>query len=318
MKNGACLISIDGKIAFDEVFRLQFEAFEPIPGATDLEPRMRDLTAEGVQKELVFGNSVHYFLHYPDLEVREWVFRIYNRYLADLQNKAPGRFYGVGIPNYWDMSKTRESIQEIKNLGLKAFLLPINPGKNVKGIENRYAGDNMEPLWAAAEESGLPICFHIGEAFHEGASVAVTFMANVGPAGFRKVFSELIFGGVFDRYPGLRVVFVESGIAWIASFIQDAELVAMMYRKMTDLRIKHSPGYYWRKHCYATFMTDYAGLRLLDFIGADRVMWSGDYPHPESTFGYGWKSMQAVLDAVDEKSARLILGDTATKVFDLA
>jgi predicted TIM-barrel fold metal-dependent hydrolase len=64
-------------------------------------------------------------------------------------------------------------------------------------------------------------------------------------------------------------------------------------------------------------MWDPIGLQLLDQIGADRVMWSSDYPHYESTFGYGWTAIEAVLDAVSEDDARMILGGTAMELFKL-
>src|SRR5262249_46935076 len=80
---------------------------------------------------------------------------------------------------------------------------------------------------------------------------------------------------------------------------------------LLDPKIEHHPHYYWERNCYATFMWDPIGLRLLDEIGADRVMWSSDYPHPESVFGHGWQAMKAVVDAVSPDDARRILGGTA-------
>ena len=64
-------------------------------------------------------------------------------------------------------------------------------------------------------------------------------------------------------------------------------------------------------------MTDPAGLRLIDQIGADTVMWCSDYPHPESVYGAGWSSRQEVIAAVSEEDARKILGETALSLFAL-
>lgn len=77
------------------------------------------------------------------------------------------------------------------------------------------------------------------------------------------------------------------------------------------------PTDYWLRNCYATFMHDPAGLALLDRIGARRVMWSSDYPHPESTFGYTKTTIQTILDACPADEAKAILGGTAVEVFDL-
>ena len=59
----------------------------------------------------------------------------------------------------------------------------------------------------------------------------------------------------------------------------------------------HDPSWYWFEHCYATFITDPAGLDLLPRIGADRVLWSADYPHFESSLGYSRRSLASVFEA---------------------
>jgi predicted TIM-barrel fold metal-dependent hydrolase len=79
--------------------------------------------------------------------------------------------------------------------------------------------------------------------------------------------------------------------------------------------LKHPPSWYWRNHCYATFMTDPAGLELLHRIGPETVMWSSDYPHQESTFGYTRSSIDAVFAATSVENAQMILGKTALKLF---
>jgi predicted TIM-barrel fold metal-dependent hydrolase len=84
-----------------------------------------------------------------------------------------------------------------------------------------------------------------------------------------------------------------------------------------DPKIRHHPRHYWKNNCYATFMHDPIGLRLLDIVGADRVMWSSDYPHVEGSFGYTRETMRAVLDATTEDEARMILGGTAVRLFGL-
>ncbi len=126
-----------------------------------------------------------------------------------------------------------------------------------------------------------------------------------------------MFGGVFDRHPGVKVVFAEGGIAWVAPFLQDAELLYDTYSQVIE-PIAQRPSAYWHANCYATFQTDLLGItRLLDIIGADRVMWGADYPHTEGTFGYTAESLAQVVDNVSEAQARMILGDTAATLFRL-
>jgi predicted TIM-barrel fold metal-dependent hydrolase len=303
---------VDGKSLFTPTIQTVFDSYERLPGASELGPRIADLDAEGIAKEICFPNGLFRFLVWPDLEVRESVFRVYNRYLGDLQRQAPGRFYGVGIPNYWDMSKARDSIQEIKDLGLKTLVIPIFPRDAANPLN--YCEPEMEPLFAAIEESELPLCFHVGENTQGGrGGVGVSAMVNFAP--FRKSLGELIFGGIFDRQPGLQVAFMEADLNWVPGALQIAEMAYDCHP--LDYRPQRRPTEYWQEHCYASFMHDPAGLRLLDLIGADRVMWSHDYPHPESVWGFSWSAMAAVIDAVRPEQVAPILGGTALKLFKL-
>jgi len=103
---------------------------------------------------------------------------------------------------------------------------------------------------------------------------------------------------------------VRRGVNWVPSALQDAEHLLASYRHMLDRPVEHDVQHYWDHHMYASFMVDPLGLELVDRIGVDRVMWSADYPHNESTFGYSEKSIAMVVDAVGpEKAARVVSGN---------
>lgn len=315
-QNGVYNIFVNGKPTVPETSLENFAGFELVPGATQMEARLADLDKEGIDKELIFGNAALSLLFGPDLEARDVTTRIYNEYMAETGERAPGRFYGVGFANFWDPARFRGSLEEIKALGLKTFMIPQNPGKNIAGDPIFYASRRMEPFWEAVEEAGLPLCIHIGENANPGrGGMGTSFMMNL--AGFRKTIGTLIFGGIFDRHPSLRVVFMEGGINWVPGAVQDAELIWGSFKDTLDWKIAHPPQHYFDTNVYSAFMTDKLGLSLLDKIGADRVMWSADYPHPESTFGYSWMAMKQIVDMTTEDQARAILGGNAMRVFKL-
>lgn len=291
---------------------------DQVAGHTDIEARVEDLQREGVDKEIAFPGTILALLFHPDFDVRETAFRIYNEYLAETQSKAPGVFHGVGLVNHWDPSKAHETIREIKALGLKTFMMPMKSGTFRDGSLISYSGEEMEPYWEAAEECGLPICFHIGEGTlvpEQRGAFGTIQLINAAP--FRKTVGELVFGGVLDRHPSLRIVFAEGNINWLPAALQDAENGMAAYRPYFDWQLANPPEHYWRTNLYATFMDDALGLSMIDRIGADRVMWSTDYPHAEGNFGHGWSSIRQVLEATTEENAKLILGGNAITLFDL-
>ncbi|HEY4343056.1 MAG TPA: amidohydrolase family protein [Parvibaculum sp.] len=291
--------------------------FECVPGITSVAERLKDLDTEGVEKELLFPQRLFGLYMAGDIEMREWVFGAYNRYIAEVCAQAPGRLFFVGIPNYWDPAGAKDSIAEIKALGGRCLMVPILPRKDVDGEPIQYSSEKMDPFWAAVEESGLPLCFHIGENIPVNVPGAVGAFVLTQMQGFRPTWGTLTFGGVFDRHPGLRIVFVEGGLSWIPGMLHDADMIYSSFQTSINPKLKHAPSHYWSKHCYATFMTDPVGLEMLHRIGADRVMWSSDYPHQESTFGYTRSAIDAVFKATSVENAQKILGKTALDLFGM-
>lgn len=110
-------------------------------------------------------------------------------------------------------------------------------------------------------------------------------MVNVD--SFREQFAKYVFSGILDRHPALNIGWFEGGIAWVPTALQDAEHMLASYRHMFNHQLQHDVRHYWDNHMSASFMVDPLGLKLIDHIGVDNVMWSSDYPHNESTFDTG-------------------------------
>ncbi|HME47603.1 amidohydrolase family protein [Mycobacterium sp.] len=313
-EDGAYQLGRKGQSFLPGDFSAVLMQYDDLAGAAsrNIDARIRELHEDGVDRELAFPNAVLALFHYPDKAVRELAFRVYNEYMAELQERGNGHFYGAGLINWWDPQGTRRTLSELKSLGLKTFLLPLNPGKDDEGNVIDYSSTAMGPVWDEIEEAGLPVTHHIGETPPktpcEVNSVVVGMMINVD--SFREMFSKYIFGGILDRHPRLRIGWFEGGIAWVPSALQDAEHLLASYQHMFNRPLDHDIRYYWDNHMSASFMVDPLGLQLIDRIGVDKVMWSSDYPHNESTFGYSEKSLAAVVGAVGPEAAtRIVSGN---------
>jgi predicted TIM-barrel fold metal-dependent hydrolase len=315
---GALHVGFDGVSLLPEANDVSQAEFERLPGCSDLTARIADLDAAGIDKEIAFPNGIMALLFQPDLQLREYIVRVYNEYLAELQAKAPGRFYGVGFGNWWDPARTRQSLEELKALGLRAFMLPQSAGRDTEGRKIQYQSDYQRPMWEAIEESGLPVAFHIGETAVSTArgEPGISVLQNFAP--FRKVAGELVFGGILDNHPGLRVVFAEGGINWVASMLQDMALIYAGHRWTGTWQMRDDIEYYWRRHMYVTFIFDKLGLAMLDMLGADRLLWSQDYPHNEGSLGYEQLALRQVVEATSPDNVRRILGGNALAVWDLS
>jgi len=94
-----------------------------------------------------------------------------------------------------------------------------------------------------------------------------------------QILMPMIYGGVLERYPHLRMVLGESGIGWIPYVLwrMDSE----WEDQFKDLSLTMPPSEYWKRQCWATYQTDPVGMKLVDQLGADKIMWGSDFPHPD-------------------------------------
>ena len=189
-----------------------------------------------------------------------------------------------------------------------------------------------EPLWEAAAETGLPIGFHLG-----GGLRTVAFSGpkatQAGNMGVRVACSTLqmdeplvavIFAGALERHRRVKIVLAETGIGWLPYML---ERMDDTYRKFLDaeefwrthggLQLTMPPSEYFRRQVWATFQTDHLGLRVVDALGDDRVMWASDYPHADSTWPESARAIEENFKSVTAATRRRILCDNARELYGL-
>jgi predicted TIM-barrel fold metal-dependent hydrolase len=172
-------------------------------------------------------------------------------------------------------------------------------------------------MWTAIEEAGLPLNFHISESPDDNGPGGLGAYLAVSQQPFRKQWSYLVFSGILERHPGLQVVFAEGGISWIPSALDHADRIHHRFDRWLEPRLPRPPSEYWWRQCRATFMEDPRGVEQLAHIGADRVLWSSDYPHPEGT-GDATAGVLARLRAdVGDARCAAITGATAASLYGL-
>lgn len=319
--DGGWVLGVDGKSILVPEFIEVLTQYDPLPGSHtgDVDARLAALESEGISKELAFPNSILALFGWPDREVRELCFRIYNEHIAEIQERSNQRIFGVGLINWWDADGARRTLEELKALGVRTFLLPLQPGKDLEKRPIDYASSAMTPVWEAIEEAGLPVSHHIGEnppsSPNQFNALGVGMLQSVAP--FRDTFGKYVFGGILDRHPGLRIGWFEGGINWVPSVLQDATHIGASFRHLSNLELQHEPQHYWDNHMMASFMVDPLGLDLVDRIGTERVMWSSDFPHNESTYGYSGESLAAVVESVGPEAAVDIVGGNVQRYLGL-
>lgn len=291
------------------------------PGMRDIPARLMDLDVEGVDGEMLYPQrsfalitgikASHRDLVLQDEEYVGGFLDAYDRWLSGVCAASKGRLYGAALVRYWDPDCIADNLAYVKELGFHNIVLPNAP----LGVQ--YNAPAMDKFWGAIEESGLPVSFHVGERFETDGPGAfgASMMMQFHP--YRRLWSLLTFSGILERHPGLRIIFTEGQLHWIPGALQDADHFHKSFRSVLEPRLARLPSYYWQQNCYATFQEDRVGLAMIDQIGADRILWASDYPHPESVLGRCAVSASAVIDSVGAVRAKAILNDNARRIWAL-
>ncbi len=135
----------------------------------------------------------------------------------------------------------------------------------------------------------------------------------------RRTLPYLIFGGVFERHPRLRVVFTEQRADWVGSTLRHLDSVyESVYLTSLRRELPRRPSEYWSTNCYigASFLARFE-VDLRDEIGTDRLMWGADYPHYEGTWGYTAEHLRNTFAGIPEADVRRILGENALECYQL-
>ena len=145
---------------------------------------------------------------------------------------------------------------------------------------------------------------------------AIGGMSHVFSAAAGNITS-MLFTGVYDRFPGLQLCWIETGVGWLPHFIECLDDRYWRNRGWGDLPIKQPPSYYWYRNNAATFITDRSGIALRHQAGIDNIMWSSDYPHHGNDWPYSRKVIEETMGHIAPEEKAKIAGGNAARIWHL-
>jgi len=304
---------------------------------TEPELRVKDQDRDGVQAEVLYG-VLGATGRLEDPEAAVEVLRIYNEWLADFCSARPERFAGLAsIPN----NPIDAAIAEVRRVAKRGVLrgLDIANSADLKPLWDPY----WNPLWGVINETGLPLHFHTVSGYQPDhirkimliggdptraslpgmpevdlAVARAAFATNITAfqLNMSSILTSMIYSGVLERYPRIRLVLGEAGIGWIPYVLwrMDAE----WEDQFKDLSLRMAPSGYWKRQCWATYQTDPVGVKLIDELGADKVMWGSDFPHPDGIWPDSQEYIQRELGPLPAGIRRKIVCENAAKLYGFA
>jgi predicted TIM-barrel fold metal-dependent hydrolase len=308
---------------------------EIAPAMYDSAERLRFLDEQGIDAQVLypnvggFGNG--YFLNIGDRDLVLTCVKAYNDFLTDWTSADPDRLIAITALPFWDVEASVAELQRCAENGHRAVNFCNNPADHG---EPPLAHRHWDPIWAAAQEAGLSVSFHVG-----GGSMGTQFedTAEMGwMTNFSKVSSlimldnmrcvtDLIMGGVCHRFPDLKLVSVESGVGWIPSLLETCD---WQWRNggVLDEHPEYEllPSEYFQRQIYGCFWFERDAA--VDAIAhyPDNILFETDYPHPTCQHpGPRTPALEPrqyaaeALGSLDDVTLEKVLSGNAAKIYGL-
>jgi predicted TIM-barrel fold metal-dependent hydrolase len=281
-------------------FRPSGLTYETIrPGHFEPAARLADMEADGIYAQLLYPSVCEEGARMfgDERELQLACTRAYNEWVLEFCRAVPGRLFAHAVVPATGVVDAIAELEWALAAGHRGALLSTFPAGAVE------PSPEDDPFWARAEEAGTPVALHIGS-FHADGPVkrrrfepgAVLPRAATSKSGANTVplVARMIFAGILERFPRLRVVLVEANIGWIPAMLEQTDDMFLRYRWFTETagRLPTMPSRAFHRSFWATFMVDTVGIELRHRLNVDHLMWSTDYPHT----GTDWPNSRVTIE----------------------
>jgi uncharacterized protein len=299
---------IPSGLKFDEVAR----------GSWDPRQHVEDMRTDGCDASIVYFGVAASMYNIKERDLRLACFRAFNDWLGEFCSYDPIRLMGPPLLPVEEES-TQDALDElhrnIERWHIRSAQIPIFPWK-------RYHDKFYDPLWALAQELDLPLAFHRGlnRPFAFGApSQGGPWMANqvMRDFSYSMPLADIVFGGVFDRFPNLKIVSAEGRTGWLIHFVQRADESLRRHGPWLNVKLNRLPSDCVKHNIYSTFIDDRAGILMRELIGVDTQMWSSDYPHSDSTWPNSMKIIEEQFEGVPAGDKHKMIAGNAVGLYKL-
>jgi predicted TIM-barrel fold metal-dependent hydrolase len=300
------------------------------PGASQPEPRLADMDADGIDIAVLYPTTPG-LAFVPEADVFHIMAAAYNQWLYDYCSADTSRLIGVGLVPLQDPALAIKEMERCVNeFGFRAVMIRPAPY-----IENHKLNEVIyDPFWDAAAQLGCPVGVHPfsfadmpwnvvtrlglqddafghpdkGLALRQGLGNALDVMVAMG---------WFVAGGICERFPQLTVVFLEGSGGWCAPMLErfDHHVEVFGSRYQQSL-----PSEVFKRQCYISFDPDEESLAYTansKYVGADRIVWASDYPHPDAKIPGVVGELEEATEGLSDDQRRLIFGENAARLYSL-
>ena len=300
----------------DELGERANQSFEhSYPGGWDPKARLLDQDRDGIAGEVLYPSLGLFLCNHPDVGYKSACFAAYNEWMTGFCETDRRRLLGLGQTAMETPEKGIEDLRRMKEQGLRGVMMPGYP------VQEDYYNPIYDPFWEAAVELEMPVSFHI-LTYKDGLGVARgpkinSFMAIM--RGNQDIIGKLIFGGVFDRHPELKVVCVEADGGWVPHYMyrMDHAYRRALPHQLAEAPLSRMPSEYFYENIYVTFQDDEVAFKLMDMANPKRMMWANDFPHLDSTWPHSQQLLREQTTELTQQQRDDLLHNNVAQLYRL-
>ena len=284
-------------------------------GSMDMKERLERLDAENIAAAVLYPTlGVLWEAELPDAELTDAYCRAYNRWIADFCRDSRGRLVPIAHVSLTDpAAAARELARAVRDGCRGAFIVPWTWSRLPHGHSDH------DLLFAAAQDLDVPIGIHpaFGPPMIAGSRFSMPrktrLLGSVTASdGVRHAFTTFFDFGVFDRFPTLKLVVLESGAGWIGYWLDRLDAVYGATVLSARVPLKDKPSHYFRTRCWISADPDERMIpALAERYGAERFFWASDFPHADHTASYACE-VEELAGLLAEPAHRRFLGDRSS------
>jgi predicted TIM-barrel fold metal-dependent hydrolase len=337
----------------EAVLRGDVKYSECRPAAWDAKARLADMDTDSIDLSVLYPTMLLGLQSSEDLGFGIAQARAYNDWCSDHVQEGDGRLFGAGaVPPMNDEAGVEAVAAEVRRVatlpGMVSVFMRPNPSVRWQPFHMKV----YDPIWRAADETGIPIAFHPflapdlpgackgmrlaefgvvdGEprmADENGTTASeITGGTNIyfsqgiaNPADVMASIAYIVSGGICERFPNAKFIFLEANGGWLVPWLERLDHHAKKFSWDVPW-LKMLPSEYFRRQCWISFDADESMLGFTaesPLVGADRIIWASDYPHPDAKFPGVTEELAETIAALPADAQREITSESARALYGI-
>ena len=278
----------------------------------DVPTRLRDMDTEGIDVSVLFPTGGFRVTQIPEKDYAAAFCRGYNNWIASVCKESP-RLEGVALVPFQNVPA---AVEEVNRAITKLGLSGITVGSF--GLKEHLGSETFWPIYEEIQRLDAPLLIHNSRSGPAGEIRFDTFLLKhtIGRP-FATLFdcASLVYGGVPERFPKLRIAFLEIGIGWVPYWMDRMDEEWEKRRPEAPL-LKAKPSEYMTSGnwFYATEPEESTLPYIIERTGDDKILFASDYPHWDGMFPHVVSTIRSRKD-ISEDSKRKILGENAKRLY---